>query len=412
MIGQVERQFLLLLTLAVVGISSKQGEKESGGQTAGTEDSLNSVPQKGIGKEEEMCERVDLASQLGFHGGLGFGWHLVREEEREGKCPGTREKVEEYKDMATGDQRTVVTQMLNHKDTVYTSDSVPGLQHRVTIRPELNCLDQDDKSLLQEIRKHYLVKPSTKEGYNSSLISEDPGESFGENGQDAFLDQFLFKGKVKNGFFVEAGADDFVTGTNSLMFERGRGWSGLLVEPHPLIFAKGLQVQRKAWSVATCLALGTKPHLAKFASEASPGAMAGLVPQDSPVNGTIELQCLPMASLLLAMGNPTVNYLSLDLEGAELEVIKTIPFKQLNIEVLSVEFNLLGRVFPGSRSLLHSHLDQAGYSYVGTLGDKDDLFAQSQLLESKYKFSKEEVLEEEWPEFSFWDPAASKVERN
>ena len=131
MIGQVERQFLFLLTLAVVGISSKQGEKESGGQTAGTEDSLNSVSQKGTGKEEEMCKRVDPASQLGFHGGLGFGWDLVREEEREGKCPGTREKVdthltldflykykiqvEEYKDMATGDQRTVVTQMLNHK---------------------------------------------------------------------------------------------------------------------------------------------------------------------------------------------------------------------------------------------------------------------------------------------------------
>ena len=71
---------------------------------------------------------------------------------------------------------------------------------------------------------------------------------------------------------------------------------------------QGLQVQRKAWSVATCLALGTKyisigikqqfflskkdcrPHLAKFASEASPGAMAGLVPQDSPVNGTIEVR--------------------------------------------------------------------------------------------------------------------------
>ena len=92
--------------------------------------------------------------------------------------------------------------------------------------------------------------------------------------------------------------------------------------------------------------LNYRPHLAKFASEASPGAMAGLVPQDSPVNGTIEvrtcdgidgktngiwpssysfqLQCLPLASLLLAMGNPTVNYLSLDLEGAELEVISMI----------------------------------------------------------------------------------------
>ena len=49
---------------------------------------------------------------------------------------------------------------------------------------------------------------------------------------------------------------------------------------------------------------------------------------------------------------------------------------------------------------------------IEIVADKDDLFAQSQLLEGKYKFSKEEVLEEEWPEFSFWDPAASKVERN
>ena len=48
---------------------------------------------------------------------------------------------------------------------------------------------------------------------------------------------------------------------------------------------------------------------------------------------------------------------------------------------------------------------------IEIVADKDDLFAQSQLLEGKYKFSKEEVLEEEWPEFSFWDPADSKVER-
>ena len=34
-----------------------------------------------------------------------------------------------------------------------------------------------------------------------------------------------------------------------------------------------------------------------------------------------QLQCLPLASLLLALDNPTVNYLSLDLEGAELQVL-------------------------------------------------------------------------------------------
>ena len=38
-------------------------------------------------------------------------------------------------------------------------------------------------------------------------------------------------------------------------------------------------------------------------------------------------------SLLLALGKPTVNYLSLDIEGAELQVLKSIPWDLVNIEV-------------------------------------------------------------------------------
>ena len=79
-----------------------------------------------------------------------------------------------------------------------------------------------------------------------------------------------------------------------------------------------------------------RPHLANFAWEATPGSMAGLVPANSTTsNGSTEvrtdpvkisdpflfqLQCFPLASLLLALNNPTVNYLSLDLEGSEFEV--------------------------------------------------------------------------------------------
>ena len=93
------------------------------------------------------------------------------------------------------------------------------------------------------------------------------------------------------------------------------------------------------------------------------------------------------------------------------------------------------RVFPGTRNNLHSFLDDAGYSYIGTLAgeilldypvectptcmglllmilaDKDDLFAKSSLLEGKYKFDREEVSEEEWPEFSFWEGDQVKAEK-
>ena len=44
--------------------------------------------------------------------------------------------------------------------------------------------------------------------------------------------------------------------------------------------------------------------------------------------------CLPFFSILLAMGNPTVDYFSLDVEGAELPILKTIPWDKVNIKVM------------------------------------------------------------------------------
>ena len=44
--------------------------------------------------------------------------------------------------------------------------------------------------------------------------------------------------------------------------------------------------------------------------------------------------CLPFNSILLAMGNPTVDYFSLDVEGAELPILKTIPWDDVDIKVM------------------------------------------------------------------------------
>ena len=67
------------------------------------------------------------------------------------------------------------------------------------------------------------------------------------------LDKFVFKGQVKNGFYVEAGAFDFIFASNSLMFELKYGWTGLLVEAHPFYYPLGLKVGRKAWAAPVCL---------------------------------------------------------------------------------------------------------------------------------------------------------------
>ena len=50
-----------------------------------------------------------------------------------------------------------------------------------------------------------------------------------------------------------------------------------------------------------------------------------------------KVQCFPLYSLILAAGNPVIDYLSLDIEGAELKVLQTIPFSEVDIRVMSVE---------------------------------------------------------------------------
>ena len=57
-------------------------------------------------------------------------------------------------------------------------------------------------------------------------------ESYSQYGQDKWLDTVLFKGML-GGFFIEAGADDFVLDSNSLLLELQHGWTGLLVEADP-----------------------------------------------------------------------------------------------------------------------------------------------------------------------------------
>ncbi len=54
------------------------------------------------------------------------------------------------------------------------------------------------------------------------------------------------------------------------------------------------------------------------------------------------VQCFILSSLLFALGQKQVTYFSLDVEAYELDILKTIPFDQFRIDVISVEYRVLG----------------------------------------------------------------------
>ena len=97
----------------------------------------------------------------------------------------------------------------------------------------------------------------------------------------------LFYNQSKtNGFFIEAGAFDGVTLSNSLFFELHRGWSGLLVEAHPDNYQSLLDKNRKVWSLGNCIAMSSKPEVVVFDAATIFG---GIIQEGRPKPG----DCLP-----------------------------------------------------------------------------------------------------------------------
>ena len=180
----------------------------------------------------------------------------------------------------------------------------------------MNCFEQEDPFLISTLKKDFLKPPPPATTPYNFTRTEKADLLPGQYGQPIYLDRVIFKEQVKNGFFIEAGADDFEVDSNTLFFELKHGWTGLLVEPNPTIFPKGFLRHRKAWASSSCLATETRPHIVNFAQRLFEGGMAAISPEKT--TDTYELQCMPLYSLLLAVaGDVTVNYLSLDIEGAE-----------------------------------------------------------------------------------------------
>lgn len=171
---------------------------------------------------------------------------------------------------------------------------------------------------------------------------------FSQAGQDAFLDERVFKGK-RDGTFVEIGGYDGISGSNCLFFEMMRGWSGILIEPSPKFFAKASAIRK-----TTCLqvALADKEGEAEFL-EVQEGfsQMSGLTASyDESLRSTVEsdprhkgelikVKTQTLESILDNAGLTAVDYVSLDVEGGEMSVLSTFPFEKYDIQAWTIENN-------------------------------------------------------------------------
>ena len=67
------------------------------------------------------------------------------------------------------------------------------------------------------------------------------------------------------------------------------------------------------------------------------GEVYGFAAKEVKANANvIKTMCFPFHSILFAIGNPSVDYFSLDVEGVELDILKTIPWNKVEIKVVLI----------------------------------------------------------------------------
>lgn len=173
--------------------------------------------------------------------------------------------------------------------------------------------------------------------YESTGRIFDGEQYYSQAYQDLFLDRFIFNRKER-GFFLDIGGNDPTKINNTYFFEKNRNWSGLAFEP-----VENLREKWKTERKTECLpyALGNMTGETEFC-EYEDAAMSGFsssVKFEGKINRKYKVPVKRLADILSERGIKHIDFVSLDVEGAELEVLNGIDFENVNISCFTIENN-------------------------------------------------------------------------
>jgi FkbM family methyltransferase len=164
---------------------------------------------------------------------------------------------------------------------------------------------------------------------------------------------------------VEIGAGDGITLSNTHLLEEA-GWSGLAIEANPEL-AKRLRANRSCSVVSACVhtsdnetvdfLVARNHHLSRIADikNTDEHESRRLIGAKS-----ISVPAITFESALLAHGAPsTIDFLSIDIEGAELMILRSIDFSRWDIRTIAVEHNRTT-----ARTQILDLLNRAGFRRV------------------------------------------------
>jgi FkbM family methyltransferase len=186
------------------------------------------------------------------------------------------------------------------------------------------------------------------------------GKSKSQFLQDVFvLSELGFK---RNGYFVEFGATNGVDLSNTHLLENVFGWNGILAEPsknwhESLMQNRQCHIEKSCvWSKSNETLVFNQARDAAYSTidTFSQSDMHTQIRQDGE---RYEVQTISLMDLLNKYNAPqTIDYLSIDTEGSELEILSHFDFSKYRFRVITCEHN-----FTPAREAIFNLLSPHGY---------------------------------------------------
>lgn len=183
----------------------------------------------------------------------------------------------------------------------------------------------------------------------------------------------------RKGFFVEFGATNGINLSNTYLLETEFGWDGILAEP-AVCWQHDLKLNRKAAIEERCVWSSSGGWI-EFNETVSPElstidtcSYSDLHSADRKKGKRYSVETISINDLLREYKAPRhIDYLSIDTEGSEFEILSSLDFERYSFGVITCEHN-----FTKMREKIHALLKSHGYSRIFTeISEFDDWYVRS-----------------------------------
>tara|TARA_A100001035_G_scaffold266505_1_gene249576 strand:+ start:1669 stop:2373 length:705 start_codon:yes stop_codon:yes gene_type:complete len=208
---------------------------------------------------------------------------------------------------------------------------------------------------------------------------------FGKNNLDQQIEEYL---NFDNGFYIELGAHDGISQSNTFYYEKKKNWKGILIEPTKHIFNKCKKHRSKKnfFYNCACVSFAYEKKNLELTYSGLKTFSEHLISDNQKIyqlsnpeihfgekNFSYIAEARTLNSLLDESNAPNIiDFMSLDTEGSEFEVLNGIDFKNYNFKYMLIETNHFSK--------LDEYLSNKKYKFLKKFNYNDFLFKYDSII--------------------------------